>query len=229
MYVVFIINISKPNYWQAFVNQNLIKRLGLPVIPLSCLFIRSAVQTYYMFLSTHLPPPIPSTATSLSLETEAKATPVTTAALEHFDTIIRKALGRSTFGTGEAPKPWYTIGSDDIIAFMAMAIFFLCAFLVLLACKLVLGMLLLRFARNRYRTIKSRENLRLDTKGRRLGVGGIVEVDDDKRRMIYDGDSEGAKAVKEAERKVAQRGKETEKGVDFAKIARYEMAGKRIW
>ncbi|RAL62676.1 hypothetical protein DID88_004519 [Monilinia fructigena] len=88
IYQRFLDVLAKDYYTNAFVNQNLIKRLGLPVIPLSCLFIRAAFQTYHMFLATHLPPPLPSTATSLSVE----SSPATTAALEHFDTIVRKAL-----------------------------------------------------------------------------------------------------------------------------------------
>src|SRR5450432_295855 len=124
-----------------------------------------------MFFATHLPTPIPSTATELALESEAAASPVTTAALEHFDAIIRRALGRSTFGSGvdAVPKSWFMLGTDDIIAFLTMLIFFLCAFLVLLACKLVLGMLLLAYARNRYSSMKEREHLSLDVKGKRLG------------------------------------------------------------
>jgi Eukaryotic membrane protein family len=213
------------------VNQNLTKRLGLPVTPLSCLFIRSSVQTYHTFLATHLPTPMPSTATELALESEATASPATTAALEHFDAIIRRALGRSTFGSGvdAVSKSWYMIGTDDIIAFITMLIFFLCAFLVLLACKLVLGMLLLSYARNRYSGMKQREHLSLDTKGKRLGGWGMVEVDEDKRRWIYEDDPEGAKALKERERKAAGKARDNEKGSDFARVTRYEMAAKRIW
>lgn len=121
------------------------------------------------------------------------------------------------------------IGTDDVIAFLTMLIFFLCAFLVLLACKLVLGMVLLSYARNRYSSMKQREHLILDTKGKRLGGWGVVEVDEDKRRWIYEDDPEGAKALKERERRAASKARENEKGPDFARVARYEMAAKRIW
>jgi hypothetical protein len=184
-----------------------------------------------MFLATHLPTPIPSTATELALETEATASPATTAALEHFDAVIRRALGRSTFGSGvdAVPKSWYMIEVDDVIAFLTMSIFFLCAFFILLACKLILGMILLKYARNRYSSMKERENLSLDTKGRRLGGWGMVEVDEDKRRWLYEDDPEGAKALKERERKAAERSRESEKGMDFGRVTRYEMSAKRIW
>lgn len=185
-----------------------------------------------MFLATHLPTPIPSAATALSVESAAAASSPTAAALEHFDTIIRKALGRSTFGTNAdgTVSNWYKFGTDDAIAFITMLIFFLAVYLVLLACKLVLGMVLLSYARKRYRTMKERENLVVDTKGKRLGGWGTVEVDDEKRKWIYEDDPEGAKALKERERKAENKAREaSEKGVDFGKVTRYEMAAKRIW
>jgi hypothetical protein len=184
-----------------------------------------------MFLATHIPPPIPSTATALALES-ASPSPETTAALQHFDTIIRRALGRSAFGTGdEMTNSWFMIGTDDIIAVLTMLIFFLCVFLVLLACKLVLGMVLLNYARDRYSHMKEREKLSLDTKGKRVGGQGMVEVDEDKRRWIYEDDPEGAKALKERERKAIAKAKEGEKGggLDFGRVTRYEMVAKRIW
>ncbi|KAH7346623.1 eukaryotic membrane protein family-domain-containing protein [Rhexocercosporidium sp. MPI-PUGE-AT-0058] len=218
--------LAKDYYTNAFVNQNLIKRLGLPVIPLSCLFIRSSVQTYHMFLATHLPSPVASTATALSVES-ATTSPATTAALEHFDNIIRRALGRSTFGIPDplATSPWYLPSADDAIAALTMLIFFLGAFFVLLACKLVLGMLLLKFARNRYRTMKKREHQSYDSEGKRLGIWGMTEVDEDKKRWFYDDNPETLKKMKEKEKI----GKEkSEKSQDFGKISRYEMV-KRIW
>ncbi|KAL3421812.1 eukaryotic membrane protein family [Phlyctema vagabunda] len=220
VYERFLDILAKDYYTNAFVNQNLVKRLGLPVIPLSCLFIRALFQVYNMFLATHMPPPLPSTATALSLENIP--TPVTTAALEHFDTLIRSALGRSAFGIPDpaATGPWYLPSADDVIATLTMLIFFLGAFLVMLAFKLVLGMLLLKFARNRYSSMKKREHLVLDTGGKRVGGWGTVEVDDDKRRWIYDDDPEGYRKLKERERLSKER---AEKGVstsDFSKISR---------
>lgn len=216
--------LAKDYYTNAFVNQNLVKRLGLPVIPLSCLFIRSSVQTYHMFLATHLPPPLPSTATSLSVES---TTPATTAALERFDNLIRSALGRSTFGIPDplATNPWYLPSFDDVIAFLTMLVFFLGAFLVLLALKLVLGMLLLRFARNRYRTMKLREHQNYSTEGKRLGGWGMTEVDDDKKRWIYDDEPEKLVVMKEKEKAAKEK---AGKSLDFEKISRYELV-KRIW
>jgi hypothetical protein len=183
-----------------------------------------------MLLAMHLPSPIPSTATELALETEPTASPVVKAAIEHFDTIIRRALGRSTFGAGAdaGPQSWYMLGTDDLIALITMLIFFLCAFLVLLACKLVLGMLLLNYARNRYSSMKKREVMSLDTKGKKVGDWGIAEVNDEMKKWIYEDDPDGANALKEREQKDAARAKASEKGTDFSKVTRYRMT-KRIW
>ena len=210
-------------------NQNLIKRLGLPVIPLSCLFIRSSVQTYHMFLATHLPTPIPSTATALSVE-PAGTSPATTAALEHFDNLIRKALGRNAFGIPDpsASAHWYLPSADQFISALTMLIFFLGAFFVLLACKLVLGMLLLKFARNRYRSMKKLEQANYDTGGKRVGGWGMVEVDDAKRRYIFEDDPETLAKLKEKERVGREKAEKGSKE-DFGKISRYEMSAKRIW
>lgn len=231
IYNRFLDVLAKDYYTNAFVDQNLMKRLGLPVIPLSCLFIRASVQTYHMFLASQFPPPLASTATSVSLGTEATASPATTAAMEHLDVIIRKALGRSAQGEGVIIRPWYSLDTDDLIAFVAMAAFFLAAFLALLACKLVLGMLLLRYSRRRYETISEREAKEkggLDTKGKRIGGLGIVELDDEKRSLIYADDPDGLRAVRDRERKFKE---QSEKGqvTDFESVRRYEMAAKRIW
>ena len=181
-----------------------------------------------MFLATHLPPPIPSPATELTLES---ATPVTTAALEHFDNIIRKALGRSAFGipNPSASAHRYLPSADDAIAALTMLVFFLGAFLVLLVCKLVLGILLLKIARNRYISMKTREHVNYDAEGKRLGLWGTVELDESKKRWIYEDDPEALARLKEKERAGKEKmERERKEGQDFSKISRYEMT-KRIW
>ena len=131
----------KDYYTHAFTDQNLTKRLGLPVLPLASLFIRSTIQTYHMFLATHVPiQPPTSTTTSLSESETASSSSIGTG----FDNILRRALSRS-------PTPSHT---DDFVAAATMAFFLLACFLVFLAVKLVLGITLLRFARNRYREIR---------------------------------------------------------------------------
>lgn len=127
---------------------------------------------------------------------------------------------------------WYIPNADDVVAGLTMLTFFLGAFLVLLALKLVLGMILLRFARNRYRDMKKREHQTYDTGGKRVGGWGMIEVDEDKRRWIYDDDPEGLRKLREKERVAKEK---SEKAVangtatDFSRISRYEMSAKRIW
>ena len=228
VYGRFLDVLAKDYYTNAFADQNLTRRLGLPVIPLSCLFIRASVQTYHMFLATHMPLPIPSTATSLSVD-QATTSPATTAALQHIDQIFRRALGRSSFGGGGgsptlAPAPSW-LDTDDIIAFTTMVLFFLVLFLVLLAFKLVLGMCLLSFARKRYIGMKQRErnNADLDAEGKRVGGWGVVEVDDAKRSWIYVDDSEGLAKLREREKK------KSKDDDGFSGVSRYNMVAKRIW
>lgn len=228
IYGRFLDVLAKDYYSNAFADQNLTRRLGLPVIPLACLFIRASVQTYHMFLATHMPLPLPSTATSLSVD-GVVASPATTAALQHIDQIFRRALGRSTFGAGDptlAPGQSSTWSTDDIIAFATMLVFFLVLFLALLAFKLVLGMCLLSFARRRYKGMKERETTSTHADGRRVGGWGVVEVDEDKRRWIYKDDPDAARKLRERERDARERKGEEE---SFGSVTRYSMAAKRIW
>ena len=228
IYGRFLDVLAKDYYSNAFADQNLTRRLGLPVIPLACLFIRASVQTYHMFLATHMPFPLPSTATSLSVDS-AVASPATTAALQHMDQIFRRALGRSAFGAGDptlAPELSNIWSTDDIIAFVTMLVFFLILFLALLAFKLVLGMCLLSFARGRYKGMKEREKISTHADGRRVGGWGVVEVDEDKRRWIYMDDPDAARKLRERERDAREKKGEEE---NFGSVSRYSMAAKRIW
>jgi len=224
IYSRFLDVLAKDYYSHAFADQNLTKRLGLPVLPLSCLFIRAAVQTYHMFVATHMPAPLPSAKTALS--TEATAAP--TAALAQLDGILRRALGKSSFGAGGESTGLFSWSVDDAIALGTMVLFFLVLYLVLLLCKLVLGMILLSFARGRYRGMKERERESYDTHGKRVGGWGVVEVDDEKRRWIYDGDEEGLRKLRDREQRDREkRGKEEVLKLDG--VGRYMMAAKRIW
>ncbi|KAE9973903.1 hypothetical protein BLS_003379 [Venturia inaequalis] len=224
--------LAKDYYSNAFADQNLTKRLGLPVYALACLFIRASIQTYHMFLAAHFPSPLPNMATSIALDSDAASTtPATTAALAHIDQIFRRALGRSTFGGGgEADETsvfsWWSM--DDVIAISTMLVFFFVIYLLLLALKLVLGMVLLSVSRRRYKGMKEREKAVVDTHGRRLGGWGTVEVDEDKRRWIYADDEKGLEKIRERDRKAQQAAKDN-KGTDYDKVMRYDMVAKRIW
>ncbi|KIW24432.1 uncharacterized protein PV07_10146 [Cladophialophora immunda] len=224
IYDRFLDVLAKDYYTNAFGDQNLTKRLGLPVIPLSCLLIRATVQTYQMFMAAWVPSSSPSSSTSLaSIHEHYSAArsnmPMTTstAISKTVDDIIRAIPAAIT--------------SSSVVTHMTTILLFLLFFLILLACKLVLGMLLLAFARSRYRSMKLRERnpiYHVDG-GRRVGGWGVVEVDDDKRRWIYEDDPAGLKALREREEK-DKKNKEKGTGVEsFDKVRRYEMVAKRIW
>ncbi|KAJ4359709.1 uncharacterized protein N0V89_000265 [Didymosphaeria variabile] len=235
VYEKFLDVLAKDYYSDAFVDQNLTRRLGLPVIPLSCLFVRAAIQTYHMFIATHMPAPFPSTSTSLAPNEPPTSSPATTAALAHIDQIFRRALGRSSFGTGSLNStalPWYssTWTLDDLIAGSTMLIVFLIAYLFFLAFKLLLGMCLLRVARNRYRGMKERERMNVETGGKRIGGWGVVDVDEEKRRWIYNDDPDALRRLRERDEKGRQQEeKERKEGTTYGHVSRYAMVAKRIW
>ncbi|CAK7200464.1 hypothetical protein SEUCBS139899_003159 [Sporothrix eucalyptigena] len=237
--------LCKDYYTNAFLAPALIRRLGLPLIPLCTLFLRSSVQTYHMFLATHLPSPMPpSTHTSLVVEAATPSSPAIAASLERLDLLIRNALGRSVHGNpyasmgteAAASTSWnWWWSSDDLIAGVTMVVVFFIMFLILLIAKLLLGMALLRYARNRYAVMKLQEHAEalgqaepesFDATGKRTGGYGKVEVGEDRRRWIFSDDPEGLKKVREKERRETGKGK---KEMDLNTITRYEMVAKRIW
>jgi hypothetical protein len=179
-----------------------------------------------MFLATHMPVPIPSAGTSIA--EPAASTPVTTAALQHIDQVFRRALGRSSFGAGNGAGVSLTSWNiDDFIALATMVIVFLAVYLILLALKLVLGMSLLSYARSRYSGMKERERESVDTHGRRVGGWGTVEVNEDKRRWIYEDDPEGLEKLRKKESEAHAKAATSEMKLDH--VDRYVMASKRIW
>ncbi|KAF1923143.1 DUF747-domain-containing protein [Didymella exigua CBS 183.55] len=230
VYGKFFDVLAKDYYSNAFQDPNLTRRLGLPVIPLSCLFIRAAIQTYHMFVATYMPPPMPSFSTSLT--SERTSSPTTTAALAHIDHVFRRALGRSTFGAGST-SPWAPFSAwtlDDSIAASTMLLVFLIIYLLLLALKLLLGMFLLSVARRRCHGMKERELASVETGGKRIGGWGVVDVDEEKRRYIHHDDAEGLRALRERDEKARRKDEvERERGTSFGHVSRYAMVAKRIW
>ncbi|KIX95685.1 uncharacterized protein Z520_08392 [Fonsecaea multimorphosa CBS 102226] len=224
IYDRFLDVLAKDYYTNAFGDQNLTKRLGLPVIPLSCLLIRATVQTYQMFMAAWVPSSSPSSSTSLASIHEHYS-----AARSNMPMTTSTAISKTVDDIIRAIP--VAITSSSVVTHMTTILLFLLFFLILLACKLVLGMLLLAFARSRYRSMKLRERnpiYHVDG-GRRVGGWGVVEVDDDKRRWIYEDDPAGLKALREREEK-DKKNKERGNGVEsFDKVRRYEMVAKRIW
>ncbi|KAJ5090040.1 hypothetical protein N7532_008724 [Penicillium argentinense] len=243
--------LAKDYYTNAFGDQNLTRRLGLPVIPLSCLFFRVSVQTYQMFLASLLPQHPSSTAmesTSLSsihdhyAPAPIPSTPPLTfqnffpASAAHINSLFRTLLENAI------PSPAQSVQIFTVILLIT-------GFIVLLILKLLLGMLLLAFARSRYKKLKADETEsrkashsashppsaaetpvprkdEFNVEGsRRAGGWGMVEVGDEKRRWIYADDPEGLKRVKEKE----DRDKNKDKEMKIDHVQRYEMVAKKIW
>ncbi|KAL9113570.1 MAG: hypothetical protein Q9227_002308 [Pyrenula ochraceoflavens] len=226
IYGGFLDILSKDYYLNAFADQNLTKRLGLPVIPLSCLFIRAALQIYQMLLASWQPSPVPSFSTSLSNVHDFYTVDGDDAYTS--DTSFMQSIVRVI---RDIPV---SLTSSSTYSFFVMVLVCLVAFFALVALKLVLGMVLLKYARGRYQRMKAREKqaekqpVHHVEGGRRVGGWGVVEVDDDKRRVIYEDDPDGFRMLKEREvRDREKRDKAVDKALEG--VMRYEMAAKRIW
>ncbi|OQD74177.1 hypothetical protein PENDEC_c012G01496 [Penicillium decumbens] len=243
--------LAKDYYTNAFGDQNLTRRLGLPVIPLSCLFFRVSVQTYQMFLASLLPQHPSSTAmgsTSLSsiynqyAPAPLPSTPPLTlrnilpASAAHINSFFRALLENAI------PSPAQSVQIFTVILLLT-------GFIVLLILKLLLGMILLALARSRYKKMKATETEPRKSSyssshpqpateppaprkdeftvegSRRAGGWGMVEVGDEKRRWIYADDPDGLRRVKEKEDK----DKDKDKDLKIDHVQRYEMIAKKIW
>ncbi|CAG7935035.1 unnamed protein product [Penicillium nalgiovense] len=246
IYSRFLDVLAKDYYTNAFGEQNLTRRIGLPVIPLSCLFFRVSVQTYQMFLAALLPQHPSSTAngaTSLtSIHNNYGPSPIPSVPPLTFATLLPASAAHvsaffRTLLENAIPSPAQSVH-------IFTGILLLTGFIVLLILKLLLGMVLLAFARSRYRKMKGRENERSQTNNQsgtesgaprsrdfdvegsqRVGGWGIVEVGDEKRRLIYADDPDGLRRLKEKEEK--DKSKDGEFNVDH--VQRYEMIAKKIW
>ncbi|RMZ82179.1 hypothetical protein DV738_g1712, partial [Chaetothyriales sp. CBS 135597] len=226
IYSRFLDVLAKDYYTTAFGDQNLTKRLGLPVIPLSCILIRASVQIYQMFMAVWMPPSPRSSTTLAAMQEEftstrdPRATSAPAAIARRVDDLL-----------GGLPS---TMMDSQLASTLVGVLVAVLIFLVLLACKLVLGMLLLAFSRARYLSMKERERDKAQTShvegGRRVGGWGVVEVDEDKRRWIYEDDPDALQALHDREKaEKAKRDKEKEQGIEaFDRVKRYEMVAKRI-
>lgn len=252
IYGRFLDILAKDYYNHAFGDQNLTRRLGLPIIPLSCLFFRVSIQTYQMFLaallpqhpssasasdstslssihSQYVPSPAPDSGTPLSLRS------LIPSSAAHLNALFRSALANAM------PSPAQSVYIFTIVLLLT-------GFIVLLILKLLLGMLLLTLARSRYNIMKATEAEHHNASGnangavesekrgkeysldgsRRVGGWGVVEVNDDKRRWIYADDPEGLKRLKVRDEKEKSGGKSGEE-FSMEHVQRYEMVAKRIW
>lgn len=236
--------LAKDYYTNAFGDQNLTRRLGLPVIPLSCLFFRVSVQTYQMFLASLLPHYPSSTAmgsTSLSsIHNHYAPSPIPSTPPLTFENILPASAAHinhffRTLIENAIPSPARSVQIFTVVLLLT-------GFIVLLILKLLLGMGLLAYARSRYKKMKSAETEsrkaahqandmssrkeEFNVEGaRRAGGWGMIEVGDEKRKWIYGDDPEGLKRVKDKEEK--DKNKAQDMNIDT--VQRYEMAAKKIW
>jgi hypothetical protein len=181
----------------------------------------------------YAPLPLPSTP-PLTLRT------ILPASAAHINSFFRTLLENAI------PSPAQSVQIFTVVLLIT-------GFIVLLILKLLLGMVLLAFARSRYKTMKPTETeQRTEPRktshssshpqqsteapaprkdeftvdgARRAGGWGMVEVGDEKRRWIYGDDPEGLRRVKEKEDK----DKNKDKDLKIDHVQRYEMVAKKIW
>ncbi|EGD86723.1 hypothetical protein H112_05230 [Trichophyton rubrum D6] len=177
MYGRFLDILAKDYYSSAFSDPNLNRRLGLPVIPLACLFFRVSVQTYQMFLTAWLPQlsssplyPPPSNATSLT-EIHSHYAPISgssaslSSILPGFSnasaSTILSSISLSTIAQAASSLfqtlVSYATPSPESFVPIFTVILVLLLYITLLLGKLVLGMILLGYSRTRYKNMKYRE------------------------------------------------------------------------
>ncbi|KAL4873061.1 hypothetical protein BDV12DRAFT_182684 [Aspergillus spectabilis] len=165
IYGRFLDILAKDYYTNAFGDQNLTRRLGLPIIPLSCLFFRVSVQTYQMFLAVLLPQsPSLSPSSSIAVETTSLSTIhsqyVPAGPLPSPPPITLRTLFPATAAHAEA---WFRRALENAMPSPAHSVYvftivlLLTGFVLLLIFKLLLGMALLACARSRYKSMKQRE------------------------------------------------------------------------
>lgn len=234
VYGRFLDVLAKDYYLGAFSSpfSGLVRRVGLPVIPLACLFIRATLQTYHMFLAANISPISSASFTSTtSIATQEDSEgPTRFIILEQIRRMFRRALGQSSLGGGSAGGMAWSL--DDAIALLTMVVFFLVLYLILLAFKLALGMLLLRAARARYNTINERSQEKISMpETKRIGGWSAAELGDERRKIIYEDDRKGLAKMRERDARTQKlMDSEISKGnADLERVQRYSMAAKRIW
>jgi hypothetical protein len=243
IYGRFLDVLAKDYYTNAFAEQNLTRRLGLPVIPLACLFFRVSVQTYQMFLAAWLPQhpsPTPNATSLSSIHEQYSSRPSPSASSNFsFESAIPSSFNRISSLLGTVIQNALPSPAGSIPVFTVTLI--LTGYVILLLVKLAMGILLLSYARARYKGMKDRERERFASQtpakssqahgrehivegGRRVGGWGVVEVGDDKRRWIYADDPEGLRKLQQRE----ERGKNVKES-NLEGVNRYDMVAKRIW
>jgi hypothetical protein len=95
--------------------------------------------------------------------------------------------------------------TDDVIVLLSVFAFFpLGLFLLLLGAKFVLGMPLLCFSRNRYRSRKVHEREVMDAKVKRF-TGFVCGCKRGEEEMVYKGDPEELNVLREREKVIREK------------------------
>jgi hypothetical protein len=163
MYGRFLDVLAKDYYTNAFSDQNLNRRLGLPIIPLSCLFFRVSIQTYQMFLAAWLPQAptalFPPNSTSLSSIHDHYSPSPSPSPSYSFFSVLPSPIPTSLAQISDFLQSLMSHAMPSPSAFVPIftVILILLIYVTLLLVKLLLGMGLLAYSRARYESMKTRE------------------------------------------------------------------------
>lgn len=203
----YVKSASAPN--NTYVDQSpaISRRIGLPVLPLVCLTIRSSSQIVLMYLTkddteTYLDV-ISDTTSGTSAATGAPRTILTGAASQNWEAAIVRTA-------------WYVLTLTLV-------------FTTLILIKLCLGISLIRFAHTRTTRMNEREEAEAqeDAERKRRGVYiGVVEVDAETKRVL-NRDRDNLQGVQRTRGVGTGPGGTGTSGL-FG-LERYSMISKRIW
>ncbi|KAK9237005.1 eukaryotic membrane protein family-domain-containing protein [Lipomyces kononenkoae] len=209
---------------------NLTKRLGVPLIPLVCVFVKSTTQTAQLILSSH-PFLIPTRTTVAQLAAGCD---------NGNERVIPRATGfegnLSTTGMVLEYAGSYMMSTIEASLY-ACVIFTIFAIFVLL--KLALGTVLLEYSRHRLdiqqlKDAKARQGLVSSGRNRepfadekvngerKGGVWGLIDMGDGIREEVNELDEEDKQDLQ-------KQGKDKKTFTDLHEIERFNMVAKRIW
>lgn len=185
----------------AFSDQIMTKRTGLPVYPLAAVFVRMLIQSYTIFAQSSAT--MNSSPTSLT----SAASPSARSALEKVDDYLRQ-----------------NISTNAIFSMNFIFIGFV-TFCILLTTKLVIGSWLYKYSTERYqhlRMIKENNNEQSDFVPALEKGFGTVELDGKMRTRMYEPE-EDVPIFKD------KKGNKESTMWDYWSVSRFKMVAKRIW
>lgn len=223
----------------AFSDQTMTKRIGLPVFPLVAVAAKMIVQSYYMVIEQTAPT---STYSNVSFTVGTSETATSAAVLEKIDSFFYKGMG----GLRISPSTLY-FSANILIACIIV-------FLITLILKLVLGLLLLNYATKKHAHATARHRPKksipipssnaekkhvpppLNIAATQSGVSvpsesdfapdrssgfGVVKLDEKARHELYEADEDvpEPKSSKQPDTSVN----------DLLNVTRFKMVAKRIW